>query len=90
MSGNGTPEASELVYVPEASWLPAIAALGLLGVLAGLFVFAVRVESFGTHPLQRTVLAGWSRPGRCCRVLEHRFHPSPELTWRCPYRQSQT
>ena len=39
MSDNGTPEASELVYVPEPSWLPAIAAFGLLGVLAGLFVW---------------------------------------------------
>ena len=39
MSDNGNPEASELVYVPEPSWLPAIAAFGLLGVLAGLFVW---------------------------------------------------
>jgi hypothetical protein len=39
MSDNGTPEASELVYVPESSWLPAILALGLLGVLAGIFVW---------------------------------------------------
>lgn len=39
MSDNGTPEATELVYVPEPSWLPAIAALGLLGVLAGIFVW---------------------------------------------------
>jgi hypothetical protein len=39
MSDNGTPEATELVYVPEPSWLPAIAALGLTGVLAGIFVW---------------------------------------------------
>jgi len=39
MSENGTPEASELVYVPESSWLPAIVALGLTGVLAGIFVW---------------------------------------------------
>ena len=39
MSDNGTPEATELVYVPEPSWLPAIATLGLLGVLAGIFVW---------------------------------------------------
>lgn len=39
MSDNGTPEATELVYVPESSWLPAVTALGLLGVLAGVFVW---------------------------------------------------
>ena len=39
MSNNGTPEASELVYVPEPSWLPAMVAFGLLGVLTGIFVW---------------------------------------------------
>jgi hypothetical protein len=39
MSENGTPEATELVYVPEPSWLPAITALGLAGVLTGIFVW---------------------------------------------------
>ena len=34
-----TPEATELIYVPEPSWLPALTALGLLGVLAGIFVW---------------------------------------------------
>jgi hypothetical protein len=34
-----TPQATELVYVPEPSWLPAIAALGLAGVVAGIFVW---------------------------------------------------
>ena len=34
-----TQEASELVYVPEPSWLPALAAFGLAAVLAGLFVW---------------------------------------------------
>lgn len=33
------PEATELVYVPEPSWLPALAALGLGGVIAGIFVW---------------------------------------------------
>lgn len=33
------PEATELVYLPAPSWLPAIVALGLLGVLAGIFVW---------------------------------------------------
>lgn len=33
------PEATELVYVPGPSWLPALTALGLLGVLAGIFVW---------------------------------------------------
>ena len=34
-----TPEATELVYVPSPSWRPALAALGLAGVLAGIFVW---------------------------------------------------
>lgn len=34
-----TPPASELVYVPEPSWKPALAAFGLAGVLAGIFVW---------------------------------------------------
>ena len=34
-----THEATELVYVPEPSWLPALAAFGLAAVLAGLFVW---------------------------------------------------
>ena len=29
------PEPTELIYVPEPSWMPALAAVGLLGVLAG-------------------------------------------------------
>jgi hypothetical protein len=33
------PEPTELIYVPEPSWMPAIAAVGLLGVLAGIFVW---------------------------------------------------
>jgi hypothetical protein len=39
MSDNGVPEASELVYVPEPSWMPALAAAGLAGVLTGIFVW---------------------------------------------------
>jgi uncharacterized membrane protein YdjX (TVP38/TMEM64 family) len=31
------PDPSELVYVPRPSWLPVLAALGLAGVLLGLF-----------------------------------------------------
>ncbi|HXH83820.1 MAG TPA: hypothetical protein VNN07_12960 [Candidatus Tectomicrobia bacterium] len=38
MSEN-TPQATELVYVPEPSWLPAVFVVGLLGVLAGIFVW---------------------------------------------------
>jgi len=34
-----TPEATEFVYVPQASWLPAIAAFGIAGVLTGIFVW---------------------------------------------------
>ena len=37
--GERTPEATELVYVPEPSWLPALVAFGLAGVLAGIFVW---------------------------------------------------
>lgn len=33
------PEPTELVYVPEPSWYPALAAFGLAGVLAGIFVW---------------------------------------------------
>jgi hypothetical protein len=34
-----TPTPTELVYVPEPSWQPAIAAVGLALVIAGLFVW---------------------------------------------------
>lgn len=34
-----TPEATELVYVPEPSWQPALAGLGLAAVMAGIFVW---------------------------------------------------
>lgn len=34
-----TQEATELVYVPEPSWLPALVAFGLAAVLAGIFVW---------------------------------------------------
>jgi hypothetical protein len=33
------PQATELVYVPEPSWDPALLALGLALVVAGLFVW---------------------------------------------------
>ena len=39
MGDGPTPEATELVYVPAGSWMPAIAAFGLAGVLAGIFVW---------------------------------------------------
>ena len=35
--GGQPPEPSELVYVPEPSWLPVLAAAGLAGLLVGLF-----------------------------------------------------
>jgi hypothetical protein len=35
--GRQIPEPSELVYVPGPSWMPALAAAGLAGVLVGLF-----------------------------------------------------
>ena len=39
MASERAPEATELVYVPEPSWMPALVALGLAGVLAGIFVW---------------------------------------------------
>ncbi len=33
------PEATELVYVPASSWSPALVALGLAGVLTGVFIW---------------------------------------------------
>jgi hypothetical protein len=36
---DGTPEATELIYLPEPSWGPALFALGLAGVGAGIFVW---------------------------------------------------
>jgi hypothetical protein len=39
MANGSTPEATELVYVPDPSWMPAIAALGFAGILAGIFVW---------------------------------------------------
>jgi hypothetical protein len=38
MSDDGN-RATELVYVPEPSWMPAILAVGLLGILGGIFVW---------------------------------------------------
>lgn len=32
-------EPTELVYIPEPSWYPALAAFGLAGILAGIFVW---------------------------------------------------
>ena len=39
MPDSPPPEATELVYVPQSSWAPAIAALGLAAGLAGIFVW---------------------------------------------------
>lgn len=39
MAERPAPPASELLYVPEPSFLPAIAAIGLAGVLTGIFVW---------------------------------------------------
>ena len=33
------PEATELVYAPGNSWAPAVFALGLMGILTGIFVW---------------------------------------------------
>jgi hypothetical protein len=33
------PEPTELIYVPESSWSPALVALGLTGVLTGVFIW---------------------------------------------------
>ena len=39
MTNGATPEATELVYTPGNSWMPAFAAFGLAAVLAGIFVW---------------------------------------------------
>jgi hypothetical protein len=35
--GHRTPQATELVYVPPLSWAPALTAVGLAGLLIGLY-----------------------------------------------------
>ena len=38
MAGNGrAPDPSELVYVPDSSWTPALVAWGIAGLLVGIF-----------------------------------------------------
>ncbi len=37
--GEATPQATELVYVPDPSFRPAIFAIGLAGVMAGIIVW---------------------------------------------------
>lgn len=39
MTDRRTDEPTELIYLPEPSWAPALAAAGLAGVLAGLLVW---------------------------------------------------
>lgn len=39
MTNGATPEATELVYTPGNSWMPAFCAFGLAAVLAGIFVW---------------------------------------------------
>ena len=37
-AGDAPPELTELVYTPEASWHPALIAIGLGAILAGIFM----------------------------------------------------
>ena len=52
------PEPSELVYVPGPSWMPVLAAVGLAGLLVGLFAgwpYAVAGGILGVAALWRWV-----------------------------------
>jgi hypothetical protein len=53
------PEATELVYVPEPSWIPIFAAAGVTGIVIGLFAGLVWAI-FGAVVLVVAV-AGWVR-----------------------------
>jgi hypothetical protein len=56
------PEATELVYVPEPSWLPLFAAAGFAAVLLGLFAGLVWAIA-GAVLLLFTVIAWFRRIG---------------------------
>ncbi len=68
--GRPTPEPSELVYVPGASWAPALVAVGLAGVLIGLFAgwpYAVAGAILGLASLRAWVRRTGEETGRLPR-----------------------
>ena len=68
--GRRAPEPSELVYVPSPSWVPALAAVGLAGVLIGLFAgwpYAVAGAILGLASLRAWVRRTGDELGRLPR-----------------------
>ena len=64
------PKPSELVYVPGASWAPALVAVGLAGVLIGLFAgwpYAVAGAILGLASLRAWVRRTGEETGRLPR-----------------------
>ena len=43
MSDEATPEATELVYAPEPSWVPILVAAGIAVALAGIFTMSILI-----------------------------------------------
>jgi hypothetical protein len=61
------PEPSELVYVPSPSWMPVLSAVGLAGVLVGLFAgwpYAVAGGVLGLAALWRWIRRTGGEVGR--------------------------
>jgi len=65
--GRQIPEPSELVYVPSPSWMPVLSAVGLAGVLVGLFAgwpYAVAGGVLGLAALWRWIRRTGDELGR--------------------------
>ena len=65
--GRQIPEPSELVYVPSPSWMPVLSAVGLAGVLVGLFAgwpYAVAGGVLGLAALWRWIRKTGGEVGR--------------------------
>ena len=65
--GRQIPEPSELVYVPSPSWMPVLSAVGLAGVLVGLFAgwpYAVAGGVLGLAALCRWIRRTGAEVGR--------------------------
>ncbi len=61
---NVRPEpASEIVFLPEPSWKPALVAVGLLAMLAATFMGAI--YAIAGLVLALAALIGWIRESRC-------------------------
>jgi hypothetical protein len=55
--GNNTPEPLELVYLPEPSWKPVFAAVGITGIIVGVVVGMAPIV--GGAILLALALRGW-------------------------------